>query len=281
MNCEYCEKKFKSISSLNNHKKTASYCLELQGKLQEKVSFECVFCKKIFSSSHNLANHVKKCDEKKNDEIRRLREEKNTEIRLLREEKDNEIRLLREENAKLRESLIKAETESKIFSKDHDSLIKLAGKPTKINNDNKHINISNNNYFNEDIYHVKDVIDKNLNLDYVQHGQKGIADFASNHLVNDDNSKLTYYCTDSSRNMFKYKTSNGHIEKDINAKKLTSILTCSGIATKSVEVVDNLHKNGKMSELNYRHMQPKLKEINDLSNDNGIFVSELGGLLAI
>ena len=31
MECEFCKHTFKSISSLNNHKKTANYCLKIQG----------------------------------------------------------------------------------------------------------------------------------------------------------------------------------------------------------------------------------------------------------
>ena len=32
MQCEYCEKIFSNISSLNNHKKTAKYCLKIQNE---------------------------------------------------------------------------------------------------------------------------------------------------------------------------------------------------------------------------------------------------------
>jgi hypothetical protein len=60
MQCDYCKNKFLTISSLNNHKKTAKYCLE---KRQKSVIFSCEICDKLFSSKYGLAKHSISCQE--------------------------------------------------------------------------------------------------------------------------------------------------------------------------------------------------------------------------
>jgi hypothetical protein len=56
MNCDICQKSFSSISSLNFHKKTAKYCLEKQGKTNDK--FKCEYCDKIFTTVQRLSEHT-------------------------------------------------------------------------------------------------------------------------------------------------------------------------------------------------------------------------------
>lgn len=115
--CEYCNKNFKTKSSLNNHKNKAKYCI-LKRKDQDKLKcnlcekklssiknleihkekcdgkkkFKCEFCNKILSAKRNLDNHLICCAERKDlitkecDELNRLKE--------LVELKDNEIKEL-------------------------------------------------------------------------------------------------------------------------------------------------------------------------------------------
>ena len=59
--CEYCNTEFISISSINNHRKNAKYCLIIQGKLEHKKDYSCNLCKKTLSSKRNLENHMSKC----------------------------------------------------------------------------------------------------------------------------------------------------------------------------------------------------------------------------
>ena len=63
MNCEYCKKNFKSLSSLNNHKITAKYCLKIQGNNID--NYNCNFCNKNFSTKSVLKKHFISCKEKK------------------------------------------------------------------------------------------------------------------------------------------------------------------------------------------------------------------------
>ena len=55
MNCEFCKKIFSTKSSLNNHKKTAKYCLQIQNK--EINIFSCKYCSKNFTTKHIFSKH--------------------------------------------------------------------------------------------------------------------------------------------------------------------------------------------------------------------------------
>jgi len=60
MECEFCKKILSSLSSLNNHKLTAKYCLKIQNKtVTEK--FKCTYCDKNFTAKNTLISHTKIC----------------------------------------------------------------------------------------------------------------------------------------------------------------------------------------------------------------------------
>jgi uncharacterized Zn-finger protein len=62
MECEFCKKEFSTKTNLSTHQKTAKYCLELQGKENEK--FKCEFCIKLFTSNKRLFDHHQICKDK-------------------------------------------------------------------------------------------------------------------------------------------------------------------------------------------------------------------------
>jgi hypothetical protein len=59
--CNYCKNKFKNVSSLNYHMKTAIYCLKLRNTTN--TLFKCEYCSKNFSSNNKRYMHVKKCQQ--------------------------------------------------------------------------------------------------------------------------------------------------------------------------------------------------------------------------
>ena len=59
MNCKWCKNKFVNKTSLNNHQKTAKYCLKLQGKKPDNYS--CIYCQKNFSRKYDLQRHQNRC----------------------------------------------------------------------------------------------------------------------------------------------------------------------------------------------------------------------------
>lgn len=77
--CEFCKNKFKTILILNNHKKRAKYCIQIQLKNNIEITTNhlktCKYCSKQFAS--NLINrHLQTCKIKKEKEL----EEKEKEI---------------------------------------------------------------------------------------------------------------------------------------------------------------------------------------------------------
>jgi hypothetical protein len=60
MECEYCGAILKSTSSLNQHQKTAKYCLIKQNK-PINTEYTCCFCRTEFTLKSSLHKHVRIC----------------------------------------------------------------------------------------------------------------------------------------------------------------------------------------------------------------------------
>ena len=115
---------------------------------------------------------------------------------------------------------MKLESVNIVYSQDREIVHKLALQPktTSSSNNNK-IKINNNFFDNPE--RIKQMIDEKLTKDYICDGQKGVAKFACNNLLADENGNINYFCSDPSRHIFRFQNSEGNIEKDINANKLT------------------------------------------------------------
>ena len=62
MDCQYCKKVFNNKYTLNQHQKTAKYCLEIQGSVNN--SFICTYCDKTLCTNDRLNYHYQSCKEK-------------------------------------------------------------------------------------------------------------------------------------------------------------------------------------------------------------------------
>ena len=87
LECEYCKKNFSSKTNLNVHKKTAKFCLQLQGK--NGKTYVCDLCDKFFTTNQNLQEHICKRDTIKY-------KDKLKEYEILLKERDNQIKELKE-----------------------------------------------------------------------------------------------------------------------------------------------------------------------------------------
>ncbi len=146
--CSFCDKNFKSKSSLTYHQKTAKFCLKIQGK--NHSDFICKSCDKIFQQKQHLENHNKICKkkiinnevdsyeekikllEKYLEEKDKLIEEKDKIIEKNLKEKDKIIeekdKIIKDKNKLLieKDNIIHSlRGENKIYEKDHHTFTRI------------------------------------------------------------------------------------------------------------------------------------------------------------
>jgi hypothetical protein len=271
MECEFCNTILKSLSSLKYHKKTNKKCLEKQNICSTDEFISCEFCDKTFTS-RILKTHLKSCKNK-------IIKEKDI-IEKLLIEKDNIILEKDDIIEELKNRILKLETENDIYKNDHDFVKNLASQP-KITTNNNKIKVMNNFFDNPE--KVKQLVDEKLTQDHICDGQKGVAQFATNFLLRDDEGNINYFCTDPSRSIFKFQNSDGELEKDIKATKLTNMLLDAGLKHKAGTIAPTLwtKKDGTVDSDKFQIFSPSTNEIILMQSDNSVFRNELACLTSV
>ena len=129
MECEFCHKIFSTKTVLLTHKKSAKYCLSLQGK--ENKDFECQYCDRTFTLEHVLKEHLHSCKKKnkkeKDDKEAQLiekYEEKEKQLIEKLEDKEKQILELKAKLEKFENALIATSTKhSSDIDEDKDESI--------------------------------------------------------------------------------------------------------------------------------------------------------------
>jgi Skp family chaperone for outer membrane proteins len=290
MDCQYCKKTFSSKSSLNNHRKTAKYCLKLQDSNMEIVNFNCEYCDKSFTTKQPLSTHLTICKEKKFQEKHKelqgelqeklSKKDKELQEKLSKKDKELQEKLSKKDKELQEKDILIAElrVELRTYKDDHEFIKRMAEKPKTVTNNNT-LNITTSIDFN-DLDKVKNVIENKLDIKDVIDGQKGLARFVKNNLLTDDNGSLNYKCSDSSRCMFKYKDISGEIKKDLEAKKLTEYILNGGIRSRSADIGNEWCKDddGDINMTKFDIMLEQQQSIMKLSDDNTSFKKELASI---
>jgi hypothetical protein len=246
--CEFCNKNFKTIITLTTHKKTSKKCLSLRNKTPI-VIHKCDHCDFKTNIKNALKIHQLTCDKTKvNKEIKKYLEENN----LLKQQHLQENNLLKQQHLqeketqsvsegkkdstilKLNKDIVEYKNQLTEYKEQLNDLIKTLALKPNITNKNVHNNnttnnkLTNNNIhlsmINLDPTYVKEKVENNFTLEYLNNGQKGLAKFTKDHILQEEDGKTKYICTDASRNFFKYKDTNGLVKKDIRASKLTEAI---------------------------------------------------------
>jgi Rps23 Pro-64 3,4-dihydroxylase Tpa1-like proline 4-hydroxylase len=288
MECEYCNTILKSLSSLKYHKKTNKKCLEKQNIDSTDEFIPCKFCDKIFTS-RILKTHIKTCKNKKvkekDDIIEELLKEKDLFEELLKEKDEMfEIAIKEKDDIieEMKNRILKLETENDIYKNDHDFVKNLASQPKiTTNNNNNKIRVMNNFFDNPE--KVKQLVDEKLTQNHICDGQKGVAQFAYDILLKDDDGNINYFCTDPSRSIFKFQNADGETEKDIKALKLTNMLLDAGIKHKTGTIAPTLwtKKDGTVDADKFQIFSPSTNEIILMQSDNSVFRNELACLTSV
>ena len=211
--CEFCNTEFKSISSLNYHKKNTQYCLNIQNNndkdnLNNIEDFICEFCNCKLKSKRNLNYHKINCKQKIiNDATKDIIEN----INQKHQEEISELNLI---IATLRAKL-------EIYERDHNVISDIA-KQTK--------NTYNNHIVNNMAVFDIDKITENFTnkLGYITkediiNGQKGIASILAPCLYDNSGNKMIT-CTDKSRLTFTKVDKDNNKIKDQELKNLASVI---------------------------------------------------------
>lgn len=243
MECQYCKQIFRTHSSLNNHQKTAKYCLKLRGYINPKGKFTCL-CEADFTSKYSLENHKLKCTQY-----------------------STEVVELRQQVIELQAKLSDALRREQELRADYAELAKISAKrPTTKNTVTNNLNLS---VFNKSAQDIKKIVEENYTKEYLLEGQKGVAKFTCIHVINDDKSRPPIYViTDKARGNGKYKVSNDQVVADYGMIGLTkkvhpSIKQRAGaIATQEDALSDEQLFKG-------------FKEVYEMNENNSIFRTEL------
>ena len=113
--------------------------------------------------------------------------------------------------------------------------------------------------------------------DYLIQGQKGVARFAYDNILKDEQGKLKYICTDAARQIFQFKNEDGSIQKDVKATKLTKALLDGELKSTSHKMACDKMKDGSVEEFNM--YTNNYYDIKDLETDNSDFSKELSTLV--
>ena len=289
--CEYCKKILSTKQNLDIHIKKCEI-------IEEKEEFKCEYCDKILSSKHSLIYHLDICD-KRIENIERIEKEKiNKELKELKEQLESKDKQLKEkdklliklkiynekyetQNENYKEQLEKQEDQIKdLLDKLENLASKAIERPTSVVSNtttNNSLNIATSMDF-DNIDHIKNIIVKYLTINHIVDGQKGIANFVKETMLIDNNGIPKYICTDPSRNIFKYKDTNGEIKKDVEAKKLTGSLIKGGIR-KQTAIIGNEWVESEENSNNYANkleiMMEFQQNIHKLGDNNTDFRKEL------
>ena len=288
INCKYCTKKFITKHNLDLHYKTckAKIKKEKEKKEEEKLKNE-EYIKQIEKlKKEHIEENIKEIKKLKEEHI----EENIKQIEKLKKEHRKEIKNLKEENKlknleyrtevdKLKEELSNVKGQLKVLESNKECLFDIAKQPkvtTNTNTNNKILSIQTHLDFNN-TEQLKRLIEEKYDKKYLFQGQKGVAQFAVDYILKDDTGQLKYICTDPSRQIFKYKDSEGCIKKDVEAKKLTGFLVNSGIKERTHDVAVDFwtDENGDVNGEKCNSLLETAQSVKNIKNDNAIFKKEL------
>lgn len=264
--CQYCNKTLSSESNLRRHQKTQS-CLRSRENQALSLHNEnqCQYCLKCLSTPVRLQQHMGVC-------VTRLNH-------LLIEYKQK-VKTLNQEISDLRVNLkmVRLETEVEILrndSQDSKNVIARIAEQPKITN------TRNNNLVLPIVDTSQETIDRavetSYNMNHFCSGQKGVARFAVDHLLTNEQKQLGYVCTDPARGTFKHIGKDGELTRDVKASRLTTKLA-QPIKVKAGrlagEMVSMDEGNDELASIAYKHYN----DISEMETDNTGFRTELAAV---
>jgi len=264
MICKFCKNTFSNKYNLRSHQKRTKYCLAIQKQHDIKAVVElyhCEYCN-LSMNPKTKNRHLKNCQQRPIILVERLQKEI-IEKDLVIEKLQAQIEIYKDH-----------------FERSQGCIERIAEKPQITNNTTTTTtnNLLNLTPFEFSETKIKEVISK-FTEEHLLQGQKGIARLVYDNMLQDENGKLKYICTDPARKTFKYKSLDGDIERDVKAKKLTGALTNGGVITKALSIANKgIEKNPSEGFIIFTSNYLDISEIKD---NNGNFRGELASLTSV
>jgi hypothetical protein len=199
MECQYCKNTFSTKTSLNNHQKSASYCLKLRGDVV-KYKYKCESCSMTFHKIFNLNRHVETC--KSNDTvyqymktIKDLTDEIREKDIIISQQNEHKDQMIKDQKHTIKELQDRLENVA----------IKAVQRPTT---KNTQINNYIQNLKPLTQEHLLDSV-PNLTIDHIIKGPEGYAEYALEYPLKD-----RMVCSDYSRRKVKFKNKDGKVITD-------------------------------------------------------------------
>ena len=251
--CEYCKTSFATKGNLKVHQEKTKYCINLREKNKIK-KVDCEYCFKTLSCKFRLEQHLEICKVKQTKLLKsKLEEQQKT----YEKEIDNyKLQILKlEEQNRFLQTLLK-----ELFNNSNNKMI-----------DNRTFNMIP---FSLDEENLKRTLEEKFTENHLINGQKGVAQFCIEHILVSEDNKYMLKCTDPSRKIFVYVDQEGKIHKDINAFKLTRIIS-EPVIDASYKMINELPDKypNDMDRVDYA--TTKFVEIANIRLDNNEFVKNL------
>ena len=248
--CCYCKTEFSVNGSLRHHEKTAKYCLKLQNKSPEIMT--CNYCNKEFTDKVILKRHgyckdyYKQLCSNLNDQLNSLKSTYERQAYEIREQitKDYETKIMR--------------LEDKLENLASEAI--RSAKPTTINR-NTYINMLVPLPTQE---RLNELIQTGFERKYFVRGQVGLAEFINESLVQDEENMYYLVCSDTARQVFRFKDQYGNVIKDPCMKQFTNMIA----EPVKLKTEEHLQRIEDVDPLYIGRAREIAREFYKLNNDN-------------
>ena len=232
INCEFCNKPFKTEYTLKTHQKTAKYCI-LKQKSDNIImnEFTCEYCNKIFSTKNRLLSHIEICKVLKNERDAEYLKNK-IELKICKEQ----LIFFQQKEIEYKEQI--RELQDKMERITTTAISRPTTVQTNTNTiNNKYSYLSPLTLTSDEI---KNRVETHFTHEHFKKGQLGVADFACKYIIPDEDGKPTYIFADIARKKCVFKDADGEIIPDIKCQKLINMIIAP-INVRAKRIYDELY----------------------------------------
>jgi hypothetical protein len=210
---------------------------------------------------HHLSNHENTCKNKKE---------------CFKTDLDKALHKIETLQQELKESNKERDLYKKLYEKKDNDIVDIAKRPTTttMTNNTRNNNLVMMSPLDLSPERIKDIVNNSFAIEHFNDGQKGVANFAVDFMLKDEDGNVVYQCGDCTRQTFRYKDVCDQIVKDVKAQKLTKLLAPE-IKVKTTEIAKDMYSDDIDEQ---ERVYTQYNSIQKLDKDNTEFVTHLSSL---